>query len=124
MPYPKVIQPRRFKADAADSAIASLVLLLPLLTIPAIGDRLPPVLHPLALAGVPASLLYIVFRDSLGLRVIDLRTGRPCPGRRVWARNLLHPIPVLDVVDFLLMCVDRRGQKLMDKLLGTQVVET
>jgi hypothetical protein len=41
----------------------------------------------------------------------------------VWARNLLDPIPVLGLVDFVWMCVDKHGQKLMDRKLRTQVVE-
>lgn len=83
---------------------------------------------------IPGGILYIVFRDSvgtgtnlgkrwLGLQVIDLQTGMPCVSRRVWVRNVLDPIPILDVIDFVLMCLDLRGQKIMDKVLQTQVAE-
>jgi hypothetical protein len=54
---------------------------------------------------------------------MDLQTGMPCVGRRVWARNVLDPVPILDLIDFVLMCLDSRGQKIMDKVLQTQVVE-
>ena len=132
--YSKVILPRRFKADTADSVIATLIMLAPLFAISAVGDILPVALQPLSLVGVPGSLLYCAFRDTLGngtslgkrwlgLRVIDLRTGAPCPGRRVWARDLLDLIPILDLVDIVLSCLDARGQKVMDKVLGTQVIE-
>jgi hypothetical protein len=30
---------------------------------------------------------------------------------------------VVNVIDFIMMCVDKRGQKLMDKLLKIQVVD-
>jgi uncharacterized RDD family membrane protein YckC len=134
MPGTDVILPRRLKADAADSAIAALVLLVPLFAISAVAEGLPAVLQPLPLVGIPASLLYLAFRDTLGkgtslgkrwlgLRVMDLRSGTPCDGRRGWARNLLDLIPIVQLVDFVLMCLDRRGQKLMDKILDTQVSE-
>src|SRR5438094_492342 len=69
-------------------------MLAPLFAISAV----PVALQPLSLVGVPGSLLYCAFRDTLGngtslgkrwlgLQVIDLRTGAPCPGRRVWARD-------------------------------------
>src|SRR5262249_53440302 len=103
-----------------------LLRLLPLawLSLPR-QSPLPSVLHPLSLVGIVGGLLYIVFRDScgkgtslgkrwLGLRIIDLQTGVPCSSRRVWARNLFDLIPILNTVDFILMCLDSRGQKLMD----------
>ncbi len=46
--------------------------------------------------------------------MIDLRSRAPCAAKQV---HPLDPIPILDVIDFAPMCVDRRGQKLMDKVL-------
>ena len=50
-------------------------------------------------------------------------SGVPITTGRVWARDLLDGVPILNTIDFVLMCIDRRGQKVMDKLLGVQVVE-
>lgn len=133
--YPKVILPRRSKADSIDGVAATILMLVPLFALTAIGDLLPSWLQPLLLIGIPGGVFYIVFRDAmgkgtsvgkraLGLRIIDLRTGTPCSPRRVWARNLLDLIPIVDLIDFVLMCLDSRGQKMMDKVLDTQVVET
>jgi hypothetical protein len=62
-------------------------------------------------------------KRALGLRLIRLKDGKPCAPGHVWARNLLDPIPVIGLVDFVWMCVDKHGQKLMDRKLRTQVVE-
>jgi uncharacterized RDD family membrane protein YckC len=86
------------------------------------------------MAGIPLALIYLIFRDSigrgtslgkraLGLSLVDLRTGQPCDGRRVLARNIIDIIPVIDLIDFVLTCVDENGQKMMDKVLGTQVTK-
>ena len=32
-------------------------------------------------------------------------------------------MPIINLIDFILMCIDPRGQKLMDKWLGIQLVE-
>jgi len=32
-------------------------------------------------------------------------------------------VPIINVIDFIMMCVDRRGQKIMDRWLQLQVVE-
>lgn len=114
--------------------IATIITLVPLFALAAIGDRLPAWLQALPLIGIPGGISYIIFRDAvgkgtspgkgaLGLRIIDLRTGTPCSARRVWARNVLDPIPIVDLIDFVLMCFDSRGQKIMDKVLDTQVAE-
>jgi RDD family len=134
MNYPKVILPRRFKTDAVDSVIATVIMLVPIFAVTAIGDLLPSWLQALPLIGIPGAILYIIFRDAAGMgtsagkralrfRIIDLRTELSCSGRRGWARNVLDPIPILDVIDFVMMCLDSRGQKIMDKVLQTQVVE-
>jgi hypothetical protein len=39
---------------------------------------------------------------------------------RLWHHG---PSPLVGLVDFLWMCVDRHGQKLMDRRRHTQVVE-
>lgn len=131
----KVILPRRIKADTADSLIAVTAMLAPLLVMSAIADFLPPLLHKLSIIGIPGALLYVVFRDSIGrgtsigkkwlrLQVVDLRTGSPCTAGRVWARNLTDLIPILNAIDFVLMCIDPRGQKIMDKILHIMVSDT
>jgi hypothetical protein len=53
-----------------------------------------------------------------------VKTGAPCTTDRVWSRNLADLIPIVDVIDFVLMCLDPRGQKMMDKILHIQVTET
>jgi uncharacterized RDD family membrane protein YckC len=87
---------------------------------------------------------YSLFRDGLGggqslgkrlcgLRVIDLRTGRPCDATTAMKRNLLGlatvlitvlvpctaPIMLLEPVALL---ADAHGQRLGDRWAGTQVV--
>jgi uncharacterized RDD family membrane protein YckC len=109
-------------------------MLAPLYLTYGVADYLPEPFHRLSVAGIPLALIYVIFRDSvgkgtsagkkaLGLVVVDLRTGEPCSWRRVLARNAIDPIPVLDLLDFFLTCLDERGQKIMDKLLETQVTE-
>lgn len=132
--FKKVILPRRIKADALDGAIAALLMLLPLFGIYALSDYLPKLLHRLSVVGIPVALIYVIFRDSigkgtslgkrgLGLIIVDLRSGQPCNGKRVLARNIIDIIPLVDLADFLLMCIDKKGQKIMDKVLGTQATE-
>jgi len=131
----KVILPRRIEADSADGLITAIVMLVPVYAIPAIANLLPPPLQKLSIIGIPAAILYVLFRDSigkgtslgkkwLGLRIIDLKTGAPCTAGRVWSRNLTDLVPILNAIDFVLMCIDPRGQKIMDKVLQIQVTET
>ena len=131
---PKAALPRRIKADLVDGAIAAVILVVPVLVGQVLSDVVPDAGLRLFALGIPAAIVYSLFRDAaaggtslgkraLGLRVIALEDGRPCRARRVWARNLLDPIPIVGLVDFIWMCVDRHGQKLMDKLFRTQVVE-
>ena len=131
---PKVVLPRRVKADVVDDAIAAAILFGPLLLGQALVGSVPDPLLRVTIAGIPAGILYFVFRDAvgggtsfgkraLGLRIIRLADGRRCTPGQVWARNLLDVVPILNLIDFVLMCVDRRGQKLMDKWLRIQVVE-
>lgn len=132
---PRVALPRRIKADLVDGAIAAVIFIVPVLTGQAVSDVVPDAGRRLFALGIPAAIVYSLFRDAaaggtslgkraLGLGVIALEDGRPCRAGRVWARNLLDPIPIVGLVDFIWMCVDRHGQKLMDKLFRTQVVET
>ena len=130
----KVILPRRVKADSADGFIATALMFTAFFVILAINGSLPPLLQRLSVIGIPVAFLYIVLRDSigkgtsfgkkwLGLQIIDLRTGAACTAGRVWMRNLTDLIPILNAIDFLLMCIDPRGQKIMDKILQIQVVD-
>jgi uncharacterized RDD family membrane protein YckC len=131
---PRVILPRRIKADLLDGLIAAAIFLGPLLLGQALTGTVPGAyLRPLALS-IPIAIGYSLLRDAvgggtslgkrlLGLRVIRAEDGRACTAGRVWTRNLLDVIPILDVVDFVAMCLDARGQKLMDRRLRTQVVE-
>jgi uncharacterized RDD family membrane protein YckC len=109
-------------------------MLVPLYLTYAAADYLPEPFHRLSIVGIPLAIIYVIFRDSfgkgtslgkrvLGLVIVDLRTGQPCNWRRVLARNVIDPIPVVDLLDFLLTCLDERGQKIMDKVLETQVTE-
>jgi uncharacterized RDD family membrane protein YckC len=130
----RVILPRRIKADLVDSAIAAAIFVVPLLFGQALAGSVPDALLRATLLGIPAGFLYSLFRDAAGggtslgkrvlrLRVIRLEDGQPCTSRRVWARDLLDPIPIVSLIDFIWMCIDRHGQKLMDKRLRVQVVE-
>jgi uncharacterized RDD family membrane protein YckC len=132
--FKKVILPHRIKADALDGTIAALLMLLPLFGIDAISDYLPEPFHRLSIVGIPVALVYVIFRDSIAkgaspgkralrLIIVDLGTGRPCNGKHVLARNVIDIIPVINLADFVLTCIDKRGQKIMDKVLGTQVTE-
>lgn len=130
----KVILPRRLKADVVDGAISAAILITPLLLGQALAGSVPDLLLRTTWLGILAAVLYSVFRDAagsgtswgkrtLGMTVIHLDDGRPCTSRQVWARDLLDLIPIVNVIDFLLMCIDPHGQKLMDKWLGVQLVE-
>lgn len=131
---PTVILPRRIKAELFDSTIASAIAVVPALIGQGLADRLPDLLLRLFWLGIPAAILYVLFRDAvgrgtswgkraLGLRIIDVTNGAVCGRGQVWARNLLDVIPVINFIDFIWMCVDKHGQKWMDRWLGTQVVE-
>jgi uncharacterized RDD family membrane protein YckC len=131
---PTVVLPRRIKADLVDGAITAAIFIVPVLVGQAVSDVVPDAGLRLFALGIPAAIVYSVFRDAaargtslgkrvLGLRVIALEDGMPCRARRVWARNLLDPIPIVGLIDFIWMCVDRHGQKLLDRLFRTQVVE-
>jgi uncharacterized RDD family membrane protein YckC len=130
----KVVLPRRVKADLADEALAAAILFGPLLLGQALVGSVPDLLLRVTIVAFPAAILYTVFRDAagggvslgkraLGLTIIRLVDGRRCTARHVWARNLLDVVPIINVIDFIMMCVDRRGQKIMDRWLRLQVVE-
>jgi uncharacterized RDD family membrane protein YckC len=132
--FKKVLLPQRIKADVLDGLIASFLLFTPMFVIYGYADYLVESFQRLSVVGIPVALVYGIFRDSvgrgtsvgkraLGLIVIDAQTGKPCDGKRVIARNVLDIIPVLDFVDFLLTCIDKKGQKIMDKMLGIQVTD-
>ena len=132
--FKKVILPQRIKSDVVDGAISASLMLVPLYVVYVCADYLPEPFHRLSLVGIPVALIYVIFRDSigkgtsigkraLGLVIVDLQTGQPCNGKRVLARNIIDIVPLVDLVDFLLTCLDKAGQKIMDKVLGIQVTE-
>jgi len=130
--FRKVLLPKRIKSQVVDSVISTVLILVPMYIVYAYSGVLSEPFHRLSLAGIPLALIYVIFRDSigrgtslgkraLGLTIVDLRTEQPCNGRRVLARNVIDLIPVVDLIDFVLTCVDENGQKIMDRVLGTQV---
>jgi uncharacterized RDD family membrane protein YckC len=130
----RVILPRRIKADLVDGVIGAVIFIGPLLVGQGLVGIVPDAFLRLFLLGIPAGIGYSLLRDSagggtslgkrvLGLCLIRLEDGRPCTPRQVWARNLLDVLPGIDLIDFVWMCVDPHGQKLMDRRLQTQVIE-
>jgi hypothetical protein len=131
---PTVLLPRRIKADLTDGAIGAAIMLVPLLIGQALTGVAPSHLLRLLLLAIPAGLVYCLVRDAIGrgtsfgkralrLCLIRLEDGQLCGARRVWARNLLDWIPLVNIVDFVWMCADRHGQKIMDRRLRTQIIE-
>jgi uncharacterized RDD family membrane protein YckC len=131
----KVILPKRIKSDLLDGFISSVIIFAPAFAVYAFADYISQPFHRMSIIGIPIGALYLLFRDSfgggtslgkrvLGLVVIDLRSGQRCDGSRVLTRNVLDLIPIIDLIDFVLTCLDPRGQKIMDKVLGTQVTES
>lgn len=134
-PFPKVLFARRLNADTTDGVIAAALMLVPMFLIGRLAESLPAGLERLGILGIPVGLFYAIFRDAvgrgtspgkrmLGLHLVDLRTGNLCSAARVWRRNLTDLVPVLNLIDFILMCIDPRGQKMMDKKLQVQLVDT
>jgi uncharacterized RDD family membrane protein YckC len=130
----KVNLPRRYRADLVDGAIASGIMVVPMLVGHAVADLLPDFILRLSGIGLPLGFVYVLFRDAvsggtslgkraLGLRLIRLEDGAPCTRGRVWARDLLDIIPFVNFIDFVGTCRDQYGQKEMDKRLGIQLVE-
>lgn len=131
----KVILPKRIKSDLLDGFIGSVIIFAPAFTVYAFADYMSAPLHRLSVIGIPIGVLYLLFRDSfgggtslgkraLGLVIVDLRSEEHCNGSRVLPRNVLDLIPIIDLIDFVLTCIDDRGKKIMDKVLGTQVTES
>ena len=126
--------PRRLKTGLVDSAISAAILIGPLLLGQALVGSVPDPFLRATWLGIPAGISYSLFRDAvgggtslgkrvLGLTVIRLVDGRPCMSRQVWARDLVDLIPIVGLIDFIFMCADPHGQKLMDKWLRIQVAE-
>lgn len=126
---------RRLNADTVDGVIALALMLVPIFLVASIAEYLPNSFQHLGVVGLLAALLYILLRDAVGggaspgkklmrLKLIDLRTGNACAFSRLCLRNVTDFVPVLNTIDFIIMCVDKRGQKLMDKLLRIQVVDS
>ena len=59
----------------------------------------------------------------LGLRIIDIHTGRGCGFFRSLLRQATFGLPLLNIVEAILPAFDKRGQRLIDKLLGTEVID-
>ena len=59
----------------------------------------------------------------LGLRIIDIHTGRGCGFFRSLLRQATFGIPLLNIVEAIVPAFDERGQRLIDKLLGTEVID-
>ena len=132
--FPKVYFARRLNADTLDGVLGIALLVIPMLLVSSRAELLPDPVCRLAIVGLPAAILYTIFRDAIGkgtslgkramgLRLVDLQTGAPCSARSVRWRNVLDLVPFLNLIDFVLMCVDARGQKIMDKQLRLQLVD-
>lgn len=59
----------------------------------------------------------------MGLRVVDLRTGEGCGYFRSLLRQATLGVPVIHLVESILVAADPSGRRLIDRLLGTQVVD-
>lgn len=59
----------------------------------------------------------------VGLRVVDVHTGGGCGFFRSLLRQATLGLPLINVVEALLTAFDPRGRRLIDKLLGTQVID-
>ena len=59
----------------------------------------------------------------VGLRVVDVHTGGGCGYFRSLLRQATLGMPVVNVAEALLTAFDARGRRLIDKLLGTQVID-
>jgi hypothetical protein len=84
---PRVVLPRRIKADLVDGAIAAVIFIVPVLVGQAVPGVVPDAGRRLFALGIPAAIVYSLFRDAaaggtslgkraLGLRVIALEDGR------------------------------------------------
>jgi uncharacterized RDD family membrane protein YckC len=131
--WPKVRLPQRIQADAIDSVIAIAIMYLPVILADAFAAHIPDGVARASLLGIPLGILFMLFRDYVGkgtspgkrvlrLALIRLETGRSVAACDVWKRNLTDIIPVFNALDFLGVCIDRRGQKVMDRRLGIQLV--
>ena len=130
----KVIIPRRIKADFVDGFIGVAICGLLLIVGELLPDKFMESTAWVSAIGVPLSFFYVLFRDAigngtsagkraLGLVVIELNSGQPSSSVRVWSRNLIDILPIINLIDFIASCMDAHGQKIMDKILNTQVVE-
>lgn len=79
-------------------------------------------------------LLYALLKDGLfsgrsigkklmGLRVENVKHGRPCSFKDSALRNVMLFIPILGWIELLLPLVDAEGVRFGDKIAGTRVVE-
>src|SRR5215510_15470545 len=73
---PRVVLPRRVKADLVDEAIAAAILFGPLLLGQALAGSVPDLLLRVTIVAIPAAILYAVFRDAVG--------GEPAWASALW----------------------------------------
>lgn len=59
----------------------------------------------------------------VGLRIIDISTGEGCSFFRSLLRQATLGLPLVNLAELVLPAFDPRGQRLIDKLLDTQVID-
>jgi len=59
----------------------------------------------------------------IGLRIIDVSTGEGCSFFRSLLRQATLGLPLVNLAELVLPAFDPRGQRLIDKLLETQVID-
>ncbi len=110
--YPKAPVLSRFLAYLLDWVFTSLLLLL------------------LVIPGV----VYYFIKDGLkngqswgnrimGLKVVNLETGRPCTKLQSVLRSLFMVISPINFIEFLMVIFEPKGQRLADMILHTNVLE-
>lgn len=110
--YPKASVWKRFFAYLLDGIFTGLLLLL------------------LIVPGV----VYWLIKDGLkngqswgcrimGLKVVNLKTGAPCTKLQSVLRALFASLSPLWVIEAVLVVFESKGQRLVDKLMGTNVIE-
>jgi uncharacterized RDD family membrane protein YckC len=130
MNYPKADLGLRIKADLLDGLFALLFFLIPFI----LGSSLEQNwLLKVSILGWFLALLYTLFRDGIdgaswgkrkkGLKVIKIDNGEPCNFLGSFVRNIINFIPLVDLVDLVLIFVDKKGQRIGDKIMHLQVVE-
>ena len=79
-------------------------------------------------------VVYVLIRDGLfggrsigkklmGLRVVNVKSNKPCSIKDSVLRNITLLVPVLGFIEMLMPLVDANGLRFGDKIAGTQVTE-